>query len=215
MKQLLNSILTTVVILIISVCCSNNVHGQSNSDSTTILKHSPKKATLLALIPGAGQIYNKKYWKLPIVYAGFGATGYFAFYARGQYLKYNEAYICKVNSLDNLLVVEYNAEQNSYMSNVNETVCKNELATKYSEEELKYYRDSFRRDMEFSFILMAAWYVLQLLDATVDAHLYYWNVDDNISMKIEPVIMQPNISMPSVIPGSAINHNGLKISVNF
>ena len=215
MKQLLNSILTIVVILIISVCFSNSVNGQSNNDSITLLKHSPKKATLLALIPGAGQIYNKKYWKLPIVYAGFGATGYFAFYARGQYLYYNEAYVCKVNSLENLLVVEYNPEQNSYICNVNEKVCKNELATKYSEEELKYYRDSFRRDMEFSFILMAAWYVLQLLDATVDAHLYYWNVDDNISMRIEPVIMQPNISMPSVIPGSAINHNGLKISVNF
>ncbi len=215
MKQLLNSILTIVVILIISVCFSNSVNGQSNNDSIILLKHSPKKATLLALIPGAGQIYNKKYWKLPIVYAGFGATGYFAFYARGQYLYYNEAYVCKVNSLENLLVVEYNPEQNSYICNVKEKVCKNELATKYSEEELKYYRDSFRRDMEFSFILMAAWYVLQLLDATVDAHLYYWNVDDNISMRIEPVIMQPNISMPSVIPGSAINHNGLKISVNF
>ncbi len=216
MKQFLSSILTIIVILIISVCYSSDVYGQKNNDTVTELKHSPKKATLLALIPGAGQIYNKKYWKLPIVYAGFAVTGYYAFWNRDKYLQFNEAYICSINTPENQLIVEYDPESNSYVCNVTEKIeCDNELAQKYTSERLQDIRDSYRRDMEFSFILMAAWYVLQMLDATVDAHLYYWNVNDNLSVKLNPVIMQPNISIPTGMPGNSINHNGLKISVNF
>lgn len=199
-----------------SVGWANNVEGQSKTDTTDKILHSPKKATYLSMIPGAGQIYNKKYWKLPIVYAGFGVTGYFAFWNRGEYLKYQDAYICSLNTPENQLIVEWDPVSQSYISSVNnKIVCDNELAQKYDAEQLKSFRDYYRRNMELSFILMGVWYVLQMLDATVDAHLYYWNVDENLSVRVEPVIMQPSIQLPSNMPGKALNHNGLKISVNF
>lgn len=199
------------------MCIPDSLIGQTAKDSTVTEKlHSPKKATYLSLIPGAGQIYNKKYWKLPIVYAGFGVTGYFAFWNRAEYIKYNDAYICKLNNPDNQLIVEYNQATNSYECNTNTKYeCDNELAAKYDSDQLKSFRDYYRRNMELSFIVMGLWYVLQILDATVDAHLYYWNVDENLSVRLEPVIMQPTITMPSVVPVNTVNHNGLKISVHF
>ncbi len=212
----MNNVLSTTLIVVISFYWTATTFGQSNSDTITQKVHSPKKATYLALIPGAGQIYNKKYWKLPIVYAGFAATGYFAFSNRAEYLKYNEAYICKLSNPENQLIVEYDPITNSYTcSTENQFECDNELADKYTTDQLKSGRDYYRRNMELSFIVMGLWYVLQILDATVDAHLYYWNVDENLSVRIEPVIMQPTITMPAVISGNAVNHNGLKISVHF
>ncbi len=168
--------------------------NESQNDSTEVFTHSPKKATYLSLVPGLGQIYNKKYWKLPIVYAGFAATGYFAFWNRGEYLKFNDAYVCILNDPDN---------------------CDNELALKYDSDQLKSARDYYRRNMELSFILMGAWYILQILDATVDAHLYYWEVNENLSLKAEPVFQQSMSQIPPIIPNNSVNHNGLKITVSF
>lgn len=194
----------------------SEIYGQSIGDSTNQKIHSPKKATYLSLIPGAGQIYNKKYWKLPIVYAGFGVTGYFAFWNRGEYIKYQDAYICKLNTPENELIVEWDPVSGSYICSAdNKYTCDNELAQKYDADQLKTFRDYYRRNMELSYILMGVWYVLQILDATVDAHLYYWNVDENLSVKLEPVIMQPGMNITTPVPGKVPNHNGLKISVNF
>ncbi len=153
---------------------------------------SPHRATLWGFIPSAGQIYNKKYWKLPIVYAGFGVTGYFAFSNRSEYLKYKEAYMC----------AEREDNEEGY-------VCENPLAQRYNKNDLLSITDYYRRNMELSFILMGAWYILQILDATVDAHLYYWNVDDNLTLKVEPVIQPFNI--PNELPA----HNGVRITLKF
>jgi hypothetical protein len=168
--------------------------GKIVKDTIEVESHSPHKATLLALAPGLGQIYNKKYWKLPIVYAGFGVTGYFAITNGQEYKKYRDAYTCAVTLED---------------------ACTNELAEKYSADDLQTIRDYYRRNMELSYIIMGAWYVLQMLDATVDAHLYYWNVNDDLSVRVDPLI-QP-IQMPgpaSGMPGS-VSPNGLRITVSF
>lgn len=153
---------------------------------------SPHKATLWALIPGAGQVYNKKYWKLPIVYAGFAVTGYFGIANRTEYLKYREAFLCSEKA-DN---------------NTNFT-CDNPLAQKYKTGDLLSITNYYRKNMELSFIIMGGWYILQILDAAVDANLYYWNVDDNLSLQIEPVIQPFNI--PNQLPA----HNGIRITLKF
>lgn len=164
----------------------------SKSDSTEVKVHSPKKATYLALIPGAGQIYNKKYWKVPIVYAGFGVMGYFAIANRKEYLIYNEAYTCSVLEGDD---------------------CTNDLTDRYSSDELKSIKDYYQRNMELSFIIMGAWYVLQILDASVDAHLYYWEVNEDLSVDIQPVV-QPIIPRLKQ-PGQEIPYNGIKVRFKF
>ncbi len=211
-----NKLYYATLMVVVLIYLTGTTFAQSTVDSTEKKVHSPKKATYLSLIPGAGQIYNKKYWKLPIVYAGFAATGYLAFTNRAEYLKYNEAYICKLTNPENLLIVEYDPITNSYVCSTNNKYeCDNELGDKYTIEQLKSGRDYYRRNMELSFIVMGLWYVLQILDATVDAHLYYWNVDENLSVKLEPVIMQPSITMPVANPYNTLNHNGLKISVQF
>ena len=91
---------SALIILLIFV--SSNVISQEKKRNKNVenTQHSPKKATLYALVRGLGQIYNRKYWKLPIVYAGFAATGYFGVTNRTEYLKFNEAYICLENEGD-------------------------------------------------------------------------------------------------------------------
>jgi len=173
-----------------------NVTGQNkkDGDSVSVVVHSAKKATYLALIPGAGQIYNKKYWKLPIVYGGFGVIGYFALTNRSEYIKYNDAYVCVLNDPEG---------------------CEDELAIKYDADQLKSARDYYRRNMELSFILLGAWYGLQILDAVVDAHLYYWEVNDNLSVRVEPTIQRLPIQTSILAPGNDLSHNGIKITVSF
>jgi hypothetical protein len=173
----------------------DNIKAQEKSvevDSTVNELHSPKKATLLALVPGLGQIYNKKYWKLPIVYAGFGVTAYLGITNRTEYIKYNNAFKCSVIEGED---------------------CTNELAKKYSSDELSTIKDYYRRNMELSFIVMGAWYILQILDASVDAHLYYWEIDDDLSIDIQPVI-QPII--PQDLNPSQLNpYTGIKVRFKF
>jgi len=132
--------------------------------------HNPKVATWLGFIPGLGQVYNKKFWKLPIVYAGFAVTGYFAISNRNEYRKFADAYSCKI----------------AQDPDDPETICEDPLAEKYTADALKSNRDYYRRNMELSFVIMGIWYILQILDATVDAHLYNWEVDENLSVRVQP-----------------------------
>ena len=163
--------------------------------------HDPKIATYLAFVPGLGQVYNQKYWKLPIVYAGFGVLGYFAIANRNEYRKFADAYSCKL------------AEDPDDES----TTCEDPLAQKYPEDALKANRDYYRRNMELSFVIMGVWYILQILDATVDAHLYNWEVNEDLSVRVQPLI-NPRIIFPSqatTIPTQQAALNGVSITFSF
>ena len=131
-------------------------------------KHSPKTATWLALIPGAGQAYNRKFWKMPIIYAGFGVTTYFAISNRGYYRLYRDAYDYKMQTKTD---VSSDAQ---------------EEAAKYTPDNLITLRDYYRSNMELSWILTAVWYILQIIDANVDAHFFYYDVSDDLTLHIEP-----------------------------
>ena len=130
--------------------------------------HSPKKATLLALIPGAGQAYNHKYWKMPIVYAGFGVTTYFAITNGQDYRLYRDAYDYKMG-------IKTNVSQHAI-----------DESAKYTEDNLITLRDYYRSNMELSWIITAAWYILQIIDANVDAHFFYYDVGDDLTLHVEP-----------------------------
>lgn len=131
-------------------------------------QHDPKTATLLALIPGAGQAYNHKYWKMPIVYVGFATTVYFAITNGDDYHLYRDAYDYKMG-------VRTDVSQKAIRE-----------AELYSEENLITLRDYYRGNMELSWILTAAWYIVQVIDANVDAHFFYYDVGDDLTLQIEP-----------------------------
>ena len=155
-------------------------------------QHSPKKATWLALIPGAGQAYNHKYWKMPIVYAGFGVTTYFAITNGNDYHLYRDAYDFKMGT------------------NTNVSQQAQEEAAKYTEDNLITLRDYYRSNMELSWIITAAWYILQIIDANVDAHFFYYDIGDDLTLHVEPqwnTINEFNLGYG--------NNIGLSLKLNF
>ena len=127
-----------------------------------------QKVTLIALIPGAGQIYNKKYWKLPIVYGGFAALGYSYVFYKNQYNSVREAYIQVLNK---------------------QPVTNPEFAN-LPGEMLLNVRESYRKSRDLSIISMVGLYALQIVDATVDAHLKGFDMSENLSLRISPDIRQ-------------------------
>ena len=131
-------------------------------------EHSPRTATLLALIPGAGQAYNRKYWKMPIVYTGFGVTTYFAITNRNDYHLYRDAYDYKMG----------------VRTDVSEQAI--EESEKYTEDNHITLRDYYRSNMELSWILTAAWYLIQIIDTNVDAHFFYYDIGDDLTLHVEP-----------------------------
>ncbi len=128
---------------------------------------NPKKATILsAILPGAGQIYNGKPWKVPIIYAGFAGMAYLIKFNNENYHKYNDALIAR-NDGDSSTV-------------------DTEFQDKYTDENLATLQDYYRSNRDLSIIVTSMIYVLNIIDAHVDAHLYTFNVNDNLSIRVEP-----------------------------
>lgn len=137
--------------------------------STLPKNHNPKTATLLALIPGAGQIYNRRYWKLPIVYGGLGALGYFTVANYTEYACFRKAYLHTVDDND--------------LTNDN---CS--LAPGIDSLSLKIYRDNAQESAELFVIGLTLFYGLTIIDAFVDAHLMHFDISNDLSMRIEPKV---------------------------
>jgi len=150
--------------------------GFSQNDSTaavepdTVTKvHSPKKAvTYSALLPGLGQVYNKKYWKVPLIYGLGGTATYFIFSNRRNYQDFKSAYITRIDgdstTIDNYVDI-------------------------YTDANLFTLQDTYRRYMEISYIAVAVVYVLQLVDASVDAHLFSFDVSPDLSLNFQPTLL--------------------------
>ncbi|HET9057184.1 MAG TPA: DUF5683 domain-containing protein [Chitinophagaceae bacterium] len=149
--------------------------NNKNDTSVIIKKHSPRKATIRsALLPGWGQIYNKKYWKLPLVYGALGTTaGVFAYnikwYNRTRYA-YKIAY-----------------QIQSGMGNTGMDEVYPELKPLLTQPEaLKQYRNEFRQNVDYSVLFFLLAWGLNVVDATVDGHLKDFDVGNDLSIKINP-----------------------------
>lgn len=164
-------------------CCFMS-NAQSPVDSTKRV-HSVRKATILStILPGAGQVYNRKYWKVPLVYAALGATAYYINYNNKNYKQYNDALIRRYDS-DNT----------------------NELFTEISNDNLRILSDGYRRNRDLSFAAATIVYVLNIIDAHVDAHLYTFNVSDDLTLKVEPAFVPSFANRPP--------HSELKFTLKF
>lgn len=157
-----------------SVPIIKNTVTSGNRYDSAIKAHSPKKAAIRsAIVPGLGQIYNKKYWKLPIIYGALGTcTGIF-FYNLGNYKDTRFAYRVKYN-------MRVNGTDSALFSQI-----KSKLKP-LDEESLRYYRNQFRRDIDYSVLFFILLWGLNVVDATVDAHLKSFDVSPDLSLQFKP-----------------------------
>ena len=158
-------------------------------DSLRAPMHSAHKATLYSLmLPGLGQAYNKKYWKIPIIYAGFGALAYNFKINNDESKKFTEAY--------------------RYVINQDTFPIDNEYVTRYPDvNDLLRGRDFYRRRVELTVIFSAVWYLLNVIDATVDAHFFDYDISDNLTLHLEPAFMIPTGSKERFT-------NGMRLCLN-
>ena len=159
--------------------------------------HSPVKATIMsACLPGLGQIYNRKWWKVPIVYAGLGGIGYLSYRNYSEYRSYLHAYEFKTGDLpEGATLSDYETE----------------LANRYAANQLQTYKESYRRDFELYTILTVAWYGLNIVDACVDGHLYSYDISDDLSFNVDPYLRPTETPVP--MPQYA--QVGLSFKLNF
>jgi len=127
---------------------------------------NPKKAGLYsAILPGSGQLYNRQYWKMPIIYAGFGVAAYFIKFNYDNYTKYHNAYLGRIN-------------------NANPT----DPFVNYTQDQLKILSDDYEHYLDLTILYTAIGYIGQVLDAVTYAYLRNFDISRNLSMKIRPVM---------------------------
>ena len=148
--------------------------------------HSPKKAAIYsAVLPGLGQAYNRKYWKIPLVYGGFAAFGYFIDWNNDNYRISKNAYLDltdtdeNTNSFMNLKYIEYYDLTNPTM-------------VERLKDGLIKRQDYYRRNRDLLVILTVAFYGLNIIDASVDAHFFDWDISDDLTMNLKPTFQQLN-----------------------
>jgi len=122
---------------------------------------SPSKAAFYsAILPGLGQAYNKKYWKIPIVYAAIGTGVYFYISNTNELNRYRDAYKRRLAGFED-----------------------DEFFGQISDDGLVRAQQQFRRNQELSLLVTLGLYALNIIDANVDAHLLQYNVDENLAIK--------------------------------
>ena len=202
-------------ILLIGLTCilSLNVLAQQDTsivelqalpeDSTSVIekKHSPKTAALLStFIPGAGQIYNGSWWKTPIVYAGFAGIGYGLYFYQDYYKSFKTA---------------YNDYRNPYLEQgltpPADTILTVRGEEGYSPVNVQQGRDYYRKYRDLCIIGVGLWYIINILDAYTEAHLFEFDVSDDLSLHWEPAFYYApvGLSTPSPLP------SGVRIAMNF
>lgn len=133
-------------------------------------KHSPLKATIMsAALPGLGQVYNGKWWKVPIIYGGFGGLIYSSVFNDLKRQEYRSAYLLRVDDDPNTV---------------------DQFDGVYSDANLRELVDFYQRNRDLSLIFTGVLYALNIIDASVDAHLKDFDVSDDLTMKVRPT-MQP------------------------
>ena len=157
-------------------------------DSSTIApKHTTKidplapsrAAFYSAILPGLGQVYNKKYWKVPLVYGAMGTSLYFYFDNNKKYNQYRDAYKRRLAG--------FNDDEFQYLDN----------------DRLISAQRFYQRNRDLSLLITAAFYILNIVDANVDAHLMQFNVSDDLSV------------VPDVYPNDINQKPNVGLTLNF
>lgn len=160
----------------------------TDTTDSSVKKHSPRLATLLSTaVPGLGQAYNKKYWKIPIIYVGLGYLGYMANRDNKLYKEFKTSYLALYNS--------GNRDSTIYLYDV-----------EYTLNGLESGKNYYRRYRDLFVIFTAGLYLMNIIDANVDAHLFDFDISDDISLRVVPSAIDGGLAGPVT---------GFRISLNF
>ena len=164
---------------------------------------SPQKALWLALVlPGAGQIYNRKYWKLPIIYGGFVGCIYAMSWNNMMFKDYSQAY---------LDLMDQDPATESYNKFLHLGVKIDDSNKERWVEVFKSRKDKYRRWRDLSFFVMVGVYALSVIDAYVDAELSQFDISRNLSLRVTPAVIN-NHSSSNLLDSSSF---GVNCSLNF
>jgi hypothetical protein len=160
---------------------------------TNDVSHVKKATTLSTICPGAGQIYNKSYWRVPIVIGGMASTIYTIDWNNRGYKRFKTAYALRV---------DFEKNPGNYPNG-----SADEFRGAYSSTFLKNLKDSYRRNRDLCILLTAGVYLLQIMDAHVDAHLQDYDISDDLTMNLEPYVDYSYIESQPLF--------GVNLSLNF
>lgn len=141
--------------------------------------HNPGKAALLSLIPGGGQIYNKNYWKIPIIYGGLILFGGFAVKNHDLFVQFKEE---AVNRFNNDTTINFPDLSNSQVLD---------------------NKDFYERKRNLNILIAVGVYVLNIVDATVDAYFFEYDISPDLSLRAEPFIRPPD-NYTTILPTAGI-----------
>ena len=154
------------------------------SGDKRLRRHKPLYAALFSMaLPGLGQAYNRKYWKIPVIYAGIGGFSYGIYALSKDFTGYRNAYRLQVDE-----------DPNTYGSYKGV----DDKAT------LQTYRDYYKRNRDLVCIFAGVWYALNIIDAAVDAHLFEWNMKDDIHLSWQPSVVTPQTNYSHAAVGARI-----------
>ena len=176
-KKLSRFLLTGVAYLFFFTASAQSQGSDTTKPVKSTYSSRPAKKAMLyaAICPGLGQIYNKKYWKLPILYAGLGTAIYF---------------------------IAFNQHYYNYYSNILNQINANPASSIYSASEVSSIIDYYHNDRDLSIIITAGIYLISIVDANVDAQLNGFNVSDDISVKFTPSLLpNPLTGSIAITPG--------------
>lgn len=198
--QIINDTAKTIGKL--TVADSTKVKRKSKRDWST-WQPDPKRAMWLAIVlPGAGQIYNQKYWKLPIIYGGFLGCAYAMRWNNQMYHDYSQAYL-------DIMDDDPNTQSHNQFLHLGQRIESN------NEERFKQLfkkrKDYYRRYRDMSFFIMVGVYALSVIDAYVDASLAQFDISDDLSFRVAPSVINTQYSNNPLKSGGL----GLQCSLTF
>ncbi|HSV87546.1 MAG TPA: DUF5683 domain-containing protein [Bacteroidales bacterium] len=147
-----------------------------------------RAAMLSAALPGLGQAYNRAYWKIPIIYAGFAGVAFAVNFNNTHYQTWRSAFIAKVDGNPNTI----------------------DLYPAFSDAALRRVMEFYRRNLELSYIAGVALYLLNILDANVQAHLMDFDVGEDLTMRLSP-----SVSAFELPGAGSMSAPGLKLTLRF
>lgn len=190
----------TLVVADSTMLLSAKIDKEAKTVVNDKLKFNPdpmRAMWLSALCPGAGQIYNRRYWKLPIVIGAFVGLTYGTSWNNRMLNDYSKAYRD---------ITDNDPNTRSYMDFYPPTVKESDLDKSWLTNTLKSRKDYYRRYRDICIISIAAVYILNVIDAYVDASMMHFDVSDDLSMQFRPAVIESTLSpLPSVGLGCAFS----------